>query len=90
MKQSKRFSIDERVLKWTKRHKRRNSIYTGLILIIAIILLVFVLKQQDFEPVKAMNKGKDEIKLTYLGNVELNNHTRKTILMILLVLSKTC
>ena len=77
MKQSKRFSFDERVLKWTKRHKRRNSIYTGLILIIALILLVFVLKHQDFEPVKAMNKGKDEIKLTYLGNVELNSHTRK-------------
>ena len=77
MKQSKRFSINERVLKWTKRHKKRNSIYTGLILLVALVLLGFVLKNQDFVPVKAMEKNGEEIKLTYLGNVELNKHIRK-------------
>ncbi|SUM34976.1 poly-gamma-glutamate synthesis protein PgsA [Staphylococcus gallinarum] len=37
MKNSKRLSIDERVLKWTKRHKKRNTIYTSIILIAAVV-----------------------------------------------------
>lgn len=77
MKNSKRFSIEERILKWTKRHKKRNTIYTSIILIIAIVLLVFVMTSQKIEPVKAMDKGQGDIRMTYLGNVELNNHIRK-------------
>ncbi|MDN8859421.1 CapA family protein, partial [Staphylococcus aureus] len=61
----------------TKRHKKRNTIYTSIILIIAIVLLVFVMTSQKVEPVKAMDKGQGDIRMTYLGNVELNNHIRK-------------
>lgn len=46
MKNSKRLSIDERVLKWTKRHKKRNTIYTSIILIAAVALLVFTMTSQ--------------------------------------------
>ncbi|WP_436854405.1 CapA family protein [Staphylococcus caeli] len=77
MKHSKKFSIEERILKWTKRHKKRNSIYTGIILAIALVLLIFAVTAQKIEPVKAMGKGQNEIKLTYLGNIELNKHIRK-------------
>ncbi len=48
----KRFSIEERILKWTKRHKKRNTIYTSVILIIAIVLLVFVMTSQKLNPLK--------------------------------------
>lgn len=77
MKNSKRFSIDERVLKWTKRHKKRNSIYTSIILIIAIVLIVFAMNSEKIVPVKAMSKSQGDIRMTYLGNVELNSHIRK-------------
>ncbi|MGL4009749.1 CapA family protein [Staphylococcus nepalensis] len=76
MKQSKRFSIDEHVLKWSKRHKKRNSFYTGIILIIAILLIVFGMKFGKSSTVKIMNKSQEEIKITYLGNIELNDHIR--------------
>ncbi|MCD8829354.1 CapA family protein [Staphylococcus gallinarum] len=77
MKNSKRLSIDERVLKWTKRHKKRNTIYTSIILIAAVVLLVFTMTSQKTYPVKAMTKAKNDIRMTYLGNVELNKHIRK-------------
>ncbi|MDK9860007.1 CapA family protein [Staphylococcus equorum] len=77
MKQSKRFTIEERVLKWTKHHKKRNSIYTGIILIGAIALLIFTMSSQEVEPVQAMKKAKDDIRMTYLGNIEMNKHIRK-------------
>jgi len=77
MKKTKKFSIEERILKWTKRHKKRNSIYTGIILAIALVLLIFAVTAQKVEPVKAMGKAQNEIKFTYLGNVDLNKHIRK-------------
>ncbi|AMG19447.1 capsule biosynthesis protein CapA [Staphylococcus saprophyticus] len=77
MKNSKKFSMEERILKWTKRHKKRNSIYTGIIFVVALILLVFAMTSQKIEPVKAIGKAPNEISMTYLGNIELNNHIRK-------------
>lgn len=77
MKQSKRFSIDERVLKWTKRTKKYNNIITGIILIIALVLLVLAIRAQSVHSVKAVDNNKNNIKMTYLGNIELSKHIRK-------------
>lgn len=77
MKKSKRFTIDERVLKWSKLHKRYNFILTLIILIIAVALLMFVLNTQKNVPVQAMPKQKGAIKMTYLGNINMNSNIRK-------------
>ncbi|MBF7018022.1 CapA family protein [Staphylococcus durrellii] len=77
MKKSKRFTIDERVLKWSKLHKRYNFIFTLIVLIMAIVFLVFILRIQKNVPVEAMPAHNDEINLTYLGNINMNSNIRK-------------
>ncbi|EJY96159.1 CapA family protein [Staphylococcus arlettae] len=77
MKKSKRFTIDERVLKWTKRHKKYNLMYTSIILIIAVVLLIFAMKAQKITPVEVMAKPNNELRMTYLGNINMNDHIRK-------------
>jgi poly-gamma-glutamate synthesis protein (capsule biosynthesis protein) len=77
MKKSKRFTIDERVLKWSKLHKRYNLLFTLLVLIAAIVLLVLILRLQKSVPVEAMPKQNNEINLTYLGNINMNSNIRK-------------
>lgn len=77
MKKSKRFTIDERVLKWSKLHKRYNFIFTLIVLIMAIVFLVFILRIQKNVPVEAMPVHNDEINLTYLGNINMNSNIRK-------------
>ncbi|PTE69680.1 capsule biosynthesis protein CapA [Staphylococcus devriesei] len=78
MKKKKRLSASEWLLKQSKRHKRRNFIYTLIVLIIALVLLVFAIRAVKVEPVEAMpSSNSNNIRSTYLGNVTLNKHIRK-------------
>ncbi|MBF7025572.1 CapA family protein [Staphylococcus kloosii] len=77
MRKSQGFTIAERVLKWSKLHKRYNFLFTLIILIIALALLVWILKGQKNMPVEAVTKQDDDINLTYLGNINMNSNIRK-------------
>ncbi|UDI77470.1 CapA family protein [Staphylococcus taiwanensis] len=78
MKKKKRLTASEWLLKQSKRHKRRNFIYTLIVLIVALVLLVFAIRAVKVEPVAAMpSSGNDNIRSTYLGNVTLNKHIRQ-------------
>ncbi|BGE81529.1 CapA family protein [Staphylococcus petrasii] len=78
MKKKKRLTASEWLLKQSKRHKRRNFIYTLIVLIVAFVLLVFAIRAVKIEPVEAMPKSNpNAIRSTYLGNITLNPHIRK-------------
>ena len=65
-------------LKQSKRHKRKNTLYTAIVLLVALVLLIFAVNSIQVEPVKSDTRDKDSIRLTYLGNVTLNKHIRQT------------
>ena len=65
------------MLKQSKRHKRKNTLYTAIVLLVALVLLIFAVKSIQVEPVKVI-RDKDSIRITYLGNVTLNKHIRQT------------
>lgn len=77
MRKPQRFTIAERVLKWSKLHKRYNSILILIILIIALVLVVLSVKSQKNVPVEAVSKQDNAINLTYLGNISMNSDIRK-------------
>ncbi|MGW9856397.1 gamma-polyglutamate biosynthesis protein CapA [Staphylococcus hominis] len=77
MKKKKRLSASEWLLKQSKRHKRRNFLYTFIVLVIAIVLLIFAIRAVKVEPVEAMPHSGNSIRNTYLGNITLNNDIRK-------------
>ncbi len=66
------------MLKQSKRHKRKNTLYTAIVLLVALVLLIFAVNSIKVEPVKSDTRDKDSIRLTYLGNVTLNKHIRQT------------
>lgn len=76
MKHNQRFTLSEHVLKWTKKTKKHNLIIMLTITIITLTLLVFCMATQKIRPVHAMAKANNEIQMTYLGNVSLNQHIR--------------
>ena len=59
----KKFTISERVLKWTKKTKKYNFIIMITITIIAVLLLIFAMTRQTIEPVKGMAKKNDDIQI---------------------------
>lgn len=73
----KRLSPSEWLLKQSKRHKRRNTLYTAIVLLIALVLLVFAIKAIHVNPVKSDAKSGNSIRITYLGNITLNKHIRQ-------------
>ncbi|BBD89093.1 CapA family protein [Staphylococcus caprae] len=77
MKKKKRLSPSEWLLKQSKRHKRRNTLYTAIVLLIALVLLVFAIKAIHVNPVKSDAKSGNSIRITYLGNITLNKHIRQ-------------
>ena len=77
MKKKKRLSASEWLLKQSKRHKRRNFLYTFIVLVIAVVLLIFTIRAVKVEPVEAMPRSGDSIRNTYLGNITLNSDIRK-------------
>ncbi|RQN30437.1 CapA family protein, partial [Paraburkholderia tropica] len=78
MTKKKRLSPSEWLLKQSKRHKRKNTLYTAIVLLVALVLLIFAVKSIQVEPVKSDTRDKDSIRITYLGNVTLNKHIRQT------------
>lgn len=78
MTKKKRLSPSEWLLKQSKRHKRKNTLYTAIVLLVALVLLIFAVNSIKVEPVKSDTRDKDSIRLTYLGNVTLNKHIRQT------------
>lgn len=77
MKKKKRLSASEWLLKQSKRHKRRNFLYTFIVLVITVVLLIFAIRAVKVEPVEAMPHSGNSIRNTYLGNITLNNDIRK-------------
>lgn len=77
MKKKKRLSASEWLLKQSKRHKRRNFLYTFIVLVITVVLLIFAIRAVKVEPVEAMSHSGNSIRNTYLGNITLNNDIRK-------------
>lgn len=62
----------------SKRHKRRNFLYTFIVLVITVVLLIFAIRAVKVEPVEAMPHSGNSIRNTYLGNITLNNDIRKS------------
>ena len=77
MKKTKRLSASEWLLKQSKRHKRRNFLYTFIVLVITVVLLIFAIRAVKVEPVETMPHSGNSIRNTYLGNITLNNDIRK-------------
>ena len=77
MKKKKRLSASEWLLKQSKRHKRRNFLYTFIVLVITVVLLIFAIRAVKVEPVETMPHSGNSIRNTYLGNITLNNDIRK-------------
>lgn len=77
MKKKKRLSPSEWLLKQSKRHKRRNTLYTAIVLLLALILLVFAIRAIHVDPVKSDAKSGNSLRFTYLGNITLNKHIRQ-------------
>ena len=66
------------MLKQSKRHKRKNTLYTAIVLLVALVLLIFAVNSIKSRTCKSDARDKDSIRLTYLGNVTLNKHIRQT------------
>ena len=63
--------------KQSKRHKRKNTLYTAIVLLVALVLLIFAVNSIKVEPVKVILETKIAF-VSYLGNVTLNKHIRQT------------
>ena len=57
--------------------KRRNTLYTAIVLLSALILLVFAIRAIHVDPVKSDAKSGNSLRFTYLGNITLNKHIRQ-------------
>ncbi|MCU5745351.1 CapA family protein [Staphylococcus sp. SQ8-PEA] len=76
MMSKQRFTISERILKWTKKTKKHNFIIMLVITIVAILLIALAMSTQKTEAVKGMAKKKNDIQMTYLGDVNMDKHMR--------------
>ena len=65
----KRLSPSEWLLKQSKRHKRRNTLYTAIVLLSALILLVFAIRAIHVDPVKSDAKSGNSLRFTYLATL---------------------
>ena len=54
----KRLSPSEWLLKQSKRHKRKNTLYTAIVLLVALVLLIFAVNSIQVEPVKVIRETK--------------------------------
>ena len=45
MTKKKRLSPSEWLLKQSKRHKRKNTLYTAIVLLVALVLLIFTINE---------------------------------------------
>lgn len=72
----KKLTASEWLLKQAKRHKRRNFLYTLIVLVITLVLLVVAISSQKVESVDSIPKSGNNIRMTYLGNINLNSHIR--------------
>lgn len=77
MTKKKKLTPSEWLLKQSKRHKRRNFLYTLIVLLVAVVLLGLAITSQKIEPIKSAQSSSNAIKMTYLGNITLNSHIRK-------------
>lgn len=77
MSNKKKFNIEDWILKKSKNQKKHNSIYMLIVLIVAVILLVILMATFKTDKVNVLAKNKDDVHLSYFGNVTLNKHIRQ-------------
>lgn len=70
-------NLNEKILRLTKKHKKKNTLYTFIVLIIIIFLIFSFNIHKKTKVIKYQENMPNSIHLTYMGNITVDKNIKK-------------